>query len=274
MSFLMQTNKMMRPLFAGLMFAGLAACATAPTKDELAYEAALKDRELVPASADQRAQVKTQDPMTQAAFWGIEYEKSPGDVEAATEFAKALRGIGSGPRASEVASQTLSLAPDNIELLTLLGKSLLSQGNATGAVDILRRAWSINPEDTSVLGALAVAYDQTGRHREAQSTYRKVLQREPDNAANLSNLGLSLALTGEPEEAETLLRRAINQPAAGARERQNLALVLSLQGKFEEAREIGSEDLSDKRVDQNIDYFRAMLTPQARRYGELRGTTN
>lgn len=251
-----------------------AACATAPTEEEIAYERDVKSRELAPATADARAKIKLQDPMTQATFWGIEYEKSPGDVEAATEFAKALRAIGSEKRAAEVASQTLALAPDSVELLTLFGKSLLSSGNPTAAVDILRRAYAVNPSDMTVLGALGVAYDQTGRHREAQSTYRRVLQTEPDNTASLSNLGLSLALTGEPEQAETLLRRAVTLPEAGPRERQNLAMVLSLQGKFEEAKAVGAADLPDAQVDENIDYFRAMLTPQARRYGALRGTTD
>lgn len=270
----MRTRNFLRPALTGLALASIAACATAPTKEELAYEHDVKSRELAPATQETREQIKTQDPMTQAAFWSIEYEKSPGDVQAALEFAKALRDIGSEQRASEIASQTLALAPDNIELLTLLGKSLLSSGDAARAVDVLRRAYALNSNDTSVLGALGVAYDQTGRHREAQSTYQQVLLITPDNTASLSNLGLSLALTGEPEKAEIYLRRAVEQPDASARERQNLALVLSLLGNFDEARAIGSTDLPDQKVDANIDYFRAMLTPKTRRYGQLRGMTD
>ncbi len=270
----MRVCDLIKPLSGSLVLMSLTACATAPTGEEIAYEREVRERELVPASQEAREKIALQDPMTQATFWGIEYEKSPADIEAATEFAKALRLIGSEKRASEVAAQTLALAPDNIELLGIYGKSLLASGNPTGAVDILRRAYNLNSKDVSLLGALGVAYDQTGRHREAQTTYREVLTYAPENTATLSNLGLSLALTGEPEQAETLLRRATQLPEAGARERQNLAMVLSLQGKFDEAREVGAADLPDKQVDQNIDYFRAMLTPQSRRYGALRGTTN
>ena len=272
----MQKRNILQPITASVLILSVGACmsATAPTEEERAYEQAVKSKDIVPASANSRKQIKLQDPMTQATFWSLEYEKSPGDIEAATEFAKALRMIGSEQRAAEVASQTLALDPDNLELLTLFGKSLLSSGNAAGAVDILRRANVLNPEDVTVLGALGVAYDQTGRHREAQNTYRRVLQMDPQNAAALSNLGLSLTLTGSPEEAERMLRRAIEQPEAGARERQNLAMVLSLQGKFDEARALGATDLPDAQVDRNIDYFRAMLTPQARNYTALRGTTN
>ena len=261
-------------ILASLLLAGaVAACATTkPTEEELAYEAEVKQTELMRATDSQREEIKLQDPMTQATFWSLEYEKSPGDVVAATEFAKALRGIGSEQRAAEVASQTLSLAPDNIELLVILGKSLLTSGDPGAAVDVLRRANNLAPDDLTVLGALGVAYDQTGRHREAQAAYRRVLQNDPNSASALSNLGLSLALTGQAEEAETLLRRAVVQPEAGTRERQNLALVLSVQGKFEEARSIGSTDLPDALVDQNIAYFKSMLTPKARSYTALRGT--
>lgn len=258
----------------GLLMLGVGACATtAPTEEELEYEHKVKSIELAPATDEARAKIKTQDPVAQATFWGLEYEKSPGDIEAATEFVRALRLIGSEGRAAEIASQALAMAPDNTELLTLFGKSLLSSGKPTAAVDILRRAYGLAPDDLSILGALGVAYDQTGRHREAQATYRRVLEIEPANTASLSNLGLSLALTGEPEQAETVLRKAVKQENAGARERQNLALVLSLQGKFDEARSVSAADLPDSKVDENIDYFRAMLTPKSRNYGSLRGTS-
>ncbi len=269
----MLNHKFPRLFAAGLLVLGAAACVTsAPTQNEKAFEAKIKAKDLVPASEDDRIKIKSQDPVAQATFWGIEYEKSPGDMEAATEFVRALRLMGSESKAAEIASQALALAPDNVELLSLFGKSLLSAGKADGAVDILKRAYDKQPDDMTVLGALGVAYDQTERHREAQATYRKVLETEPTNAAALSNLGLSLALTGKPEEAETVLRLAVQQPKAGKRERQNLALVLSLQGKFDEARLIGSADLPDKKVDDNIDYFKAMLTPKSRNYGSLRGS--
>lgn len=250
----------------------LAACATAPSADELAYEDDIKSQTLIPATQDQRTQIKAQDPMTQATFWSIEYEKSPGNAEVALEFAKALRAIGSEKRAADIASQALALAPDNTELMAIYGKSLLTSGDPNAAVDILRRAYASNPADFTVLGALGVAYDQTGRYREAQSTYQQALNINPNSTANLSNYGLSLALTGEPEKAEIYLRRSVDQPNAGTRERQNLALVLSVQGKFDEARDIGSTDLPDNLVDQNIEYFKAMLTPQSRSYTQLRGT--
>lgn len=256
------------------LFAGLAACATAPTEEELAYRERVANESLLPATESEREEVRTQDPITQATFWGMEFERHPGDIEAATEFARSLRAIGSEQRAAEVASQALAMAPDNVELMEILGKALLTSGDPTAAANILRRASNAEPNNLSILGALGVAYDQTGRHREAQNTYRRVIQDDPMNTAALSNLGLSLALTGDPEEAEIYLRRAITDPEAGARERQNLALVLSVQGKFDEAREVGASDLPDELVDANIDYFRAMLTPRARTYNNLRGTQN
>ena len=269
----MQDLRPSRVVFAILTAAALGACAsTAPTEEELAYEEAVKSTNLMPATDAQRQEVKSQDPMTRATFWSLEYEKSPGDKTAALEFAKALRLIGSEQRAAEVASQALALAPESVELMTVLGKSLLASGDPGSAADVLRRASNLKPDDMTVLGALGVAYDQTGRQREAQATYRRVLAANPNSAATLSNLGLSLTLTGEVNEAEMLLRRAVALPEAGTRERQNLALVLSLQGKFDEARSLGASDLPDSLVDQNINYFKSMLTPTSRSYTALRGT--
>ena len=250
----------------------IGACAHGPTEEELAYRESIANESLLPATEEEREAIRAQDPITQATFWGLEYERSPGDIEAAVEFVRALRAIGSEQRAAEIASQALAMAPNNGALLSMFGKSLLTNGDPNAAVDILRRASIAAPDDLSVPVALGVAYDQTGRHREAQTTYRRVLERDPNSAAALSNLGLSLALTGSPEEAEGFLRRAVSQPEAGARERQNLALVLSIQGKFDEARAMGAADLPDELVDANIDYFRAMLTPRARNYSTLRGT--
>ena len=271
----MLNRKFTTPIAASLLAVSASACVTAPpTKKELEYEQQKKSVDLLPATNEARQKIKLQDPVTQATFWSIEYEKSPADPQTAVEFVKALRLMGNEDRAAEIASQALALAPDNIELLSLFGKSLLSAGKATGAIDILRRAHGLNSTDITILGALGVAYDQTGRHREAQATYRKVLAQQPDNTANLSNLGLSLALTGEPEQAEILLRKAVAQSNATARERQNLALVLSVQGKFDEARKLSAADLPDDKVDANIEYFRAMLTPKSRNYTALRGSSD
>ena len=262
-----------RPASLVLLAVTAASCAsTMPTAEEIQYEQDVKAKEIIPASADTRAQIKLQDPVTQATFWSLEYEKNPANIESATAFVSALRAIGSEKKAAEIASQTLALDPDNTELLSLFGKSLLASGNPKQAVDSLRRAQAANPSDLSLTTALGVSYDQTGRHREAQSTYRRVLAENPFHTSSLSNLGLSLALTGEPEEAEKVLRLAVAQPDSGERERQNLSMVLSILGQFEEARELGSADLPDDQVDQNIAYFRSMLTPKSRSYGVLRGT--
>ncbi len=251
------------------------ACATtAPTAEEKSYVEEVKARQIMPASTEDRAAIEAQDALTRASFWGIEYEKNPGDVVAAVAFSKVLREIGSDQRAAEVASQTLALAPENADLLSILGKALLAGGEPASAVDTLRRAGAANPRDVTVLGALGVAYDQTGRHREAQSTYRAALLIEPARASLLSNLGLSLALTGEASDAETILRQAIALPEAGMRERQNLAMVLALQGKFDQARDVAGTDLPDTVVDTNLAYFQAMLTPANRNYGQLRGSIN
>lgn len=267
----MSRSTALLPLLATGLALGATGCATKPTPQEAELMDLARTREIAPATIQERVDVRAQDPITQAAFWGNEFEKNPADLEAAIEFSTVLRAIGSDDRAVEVSASALGVHPGNVPLLTLLGKSLLATGDPSAAVDALKSAHLSSPADASILGALGVAYDQTGRHQAAQDAYQKALGLAPRRASLHSNLGLSLLFTGDPDKAEQHLRTAVSLPEAGPRERANLAMALSVQGKFDEARTVSAADLPDELVDANLDYFRAMLTPQ-RRWSGLRGS--
>ena len=98
-----------RLIASASLFALLTGCITAeaPSTQELAVidKATVT---LMPASAAERAMADKQDVLTQAKFWATEYDKNPNEYEASLKYARVLRGIGSSPRAAEVAHKSLT----------------------------------------------------------------------------------------------------------------------------------------------------------------------
>lgn len=229
-------------------------------------------KQLTPATAEEKAEIANQDMLTQTAFWGHEYDRNPSDKEAAYNYARTLRAIGSAQKASEVAAQALSLHPSDKDLSIVLAKAAMDQGRPDAASNVLFQALNASDKtDASLISLYGVTLDYLGEHDQAQHQYQKALALEPENPKIVANLALSHALEGDADKAETLLRAALSlSEAPDPRVRQNLAMVLGLQGKFDEARELTAEDLPPTLVAANIDYYRSLLTPK-REWGALRG---
>lgn len=264
----------LRSVSAIAMIALLSGCITAPAPNpqEVAMmEAAHKP--ILPATRAERDAAEQQDVLSQAKFWTAEYEKNPNEYEAALKFSRALRAIGSSPRASEVSGQALALKPGDVELTLIYAQASLDQGKAEDAAQALARAEREGQNDWRVLSIIGVTMDTLEQHTAAQDYYKRAMALSPDNSKILSNLGLSYALDGKPGLAEETLRKAIVLPEADARVKQNLILVLGVQGKFEEAEKIAGPDMPKALVDSNRDYFKAMLTP-SRTWDALRGAQN
>jgi Flp pilus assembly protein TadD len=252
----------------------LCACITAPppTEQEVAMveEAA---QPLLPASRALRDEAEKQDLLTQATFWGAEYEKNPNEYEAALKLARVLRGIGSHQRASEVAGQALNLKQGDVELTIVYAQACLDQGRAEDAAMALARAEAAGQTDWRMLSIIGVTMDSLDEHANAQDYYKRALALSPDNPKIMSNLALSYALDGKPLAAEDILRKAAALPEADDRIRHNLMLVLGVQGKFDEAEKIAGSDTPKALIESNRDYFRAMLSP-ARTWDTVRGARN
>jgi Flp pilus assembly protein TadD len=258
---------------AGLL-ALLTGCMTAapPTTQELAViDQAMSP--LLPATDADRALADKQDLLTQAKFWGAEYEKNPNEYQAALKYARVLRAIGSSPRAAEVAQQALTLKQGDAELTLIYAQASLDAGKAEDAAFALARAETAGQGDWRLLSIIGVTMDTLDQHGPAQDYYRKALALSPDNPKILSNLALSYVLEGKPALAEQTLRQAASQPGADSRVTQNLILALGVQGKFDEVDQAAGEDLPKAMVDANREYFRALLSP-SRTWDTLRGTQN
>jgi Flp pilus assembly protein TadD len=228
---------------------------------------------ILPATQADRAMADKQDLLTQARFWGAEYEKNPNEYEASLKYARVLRAIGSAPRAAEVAQQALTLKQGDVEMTMIYAQASLDIGKADDAAYALARAEAEGGNDWRLLSIIGVTLDTLDQHSAAQDYYRRALAISPDNPKILSNLGLSYILEGKPGLAEQTLRQAAALPGADSRITQNLVMALGVQGKFEEVEQVAATDLPPALIAANREYFRSLLNP-SRSWETLRGSEN
>lgn len=252
----------------------LAGCATAaaPSTQELAV-IDKATTPLLPATTAERTMADKQDVLTQAKFWAAEYDKNPNEYEASLKYARVLRGIGSSPRAAEIAQQALTLKQGDVDLTLIYAQASLDIGKAEDAAYALARAETNGQSDWQLMSIIGVTMDTLDQHPQAQDYYRKALALSPDNPKILSNMAMSYILQGKPALAEQTLRQASSLPGADSRITQNLIMALGVQGKFEEVEAAAQPDLPKAMVDANRDYFRSLLTP-SRTWETLRGAHN
>jgi Flp pilus assembly protein TadD len=194
--------------------------------------------------------------------WGARYRANPGDVDAAMDYARALRALGERAQAVAVLEQASIRHPENKLLLGAYGRALADAGEYQQAFDVLTRAHTPDNPDWRILNAQGAVLDQLGRHVEAQRHYSAALKIMPNEPDVLSNLGLSYALEKNLKHAEQTLRLAVAQRDAKPKVRQNLALVVGLEGRFAEAERIASADLPPDQAAANVNYLRQMLAQQ------------
>ncbi len=253
----------------------MAGCSTTgkTTPQEQALVDTSQTHSILPATREERDTIDAQDLLTQATFWGKEYDKNPNEYEASLKLARVLRAIGSTQRATEVASQALNLKQGDVDLTLIYAQASLDQGRPDQAATALAKAEGAGLKDWRMMSIIGVTMDQMDQHAAAQDYYRKALALSPDNPKILSNLGLSYALDAKPKLAEETLRKAASLSDIDPRVQENLALVLGVQGKFDEAEKAVSGDMPKELVDSNAKYFRTLLTP-ARSWDNLRGSKN
>ncbi|MEM8986547.1 MAG: hypothetical protein AAGC95_07470 [Pseudomonadota bacterium] len=203
------------------------------------------------------------DPIAEAAFWGTRYDRAPGDKDAAVAFSQALRRIGSLKEAASVIQKSAAAHPNDAALQLELGKILVADNRAYQGVQHIENAVQAGMTDWRTRSAYGVALDQIGAHREAQAQYDLALAAAPEETTVLNNKALSLALAGRLDDAEWTLRAAAGRGDASAQIRQNLALILGLKGEFREAERLARADLPPQVADNNIAYFRGLLSQPA-----------
>lgn len=194
--------------------------------------------------------------------WGERYKRNPGDVDAAINYARALRATEQRAQAVAVLEQTSMRSPNNMALSGAYGRALADAGQYAQALDALGKAHTPDNPDWRILNAQGAVLDQMGRHAEAQKHYTSALKIMPDEPSVLSNLAMSYMLMKDLKRAEETLRRAVSQQGASPKVRQNLALVVGLQGRFDEAEKIAAAELPPSEAEANVTYLRQMLAQQ------------
>ncbi|MEO0879691.1 MAG: hypothetical protein AAFY22_08250 [Pseudomonadota bacterium] len=235
----------------------LAACATTGGENQ-----AYKDAIDVYTSPSAAPSSKT-DPIAAAAFWGTRYNRDQKDPRVAVEYSRSLRKIGSVAEAVKVATKSALVHENNPEVFLEAGKALIEADRSFEAVRYIELATSKRPNDWSAFSAYGVALDQIGEHELARSQYDRALSIAPGAVNVLNNKALSYALSGNLRLAEATLRTAAGSAGADARMRQNLALVLALKGDVTQAERLARSDLPPQVADQNIAYFRSLLSQPA-----------
>jgi len=212
------------------------------------------------------------DAISQATYWGARYEDDPSNADLAVKFSTALRHMGSLDEAGSLMARTANEHPDDVSVLLEFARVLVAARRGNEALQPLAQAIARDPENWELYSLEGVAQDQMSDYAGATQSYENALTKSPNNPNVLNNYGLSRALAGDLDGAESMLRAAIAEPGATAQMRQNLALVLGLQGRFDEAERMSRADLPPDAVENNVAYFRAMLT-QPDTWDDMQGSS-
>jgi Flp pilus assembly protein TadD len=242
---------------AAMLALGLCSCQTA---GDLDVTGSLGDKAEASSSPDPRRDLDT---------YRDRFRANPKDVDAALQYAKALRATGQKSQAVAVLEKATMDQPGNKALLGGYGRALADNGNFQQAFDILSRAHTPADPDWRVLSAQGSALDQLGRHEEARQYYDSALKIVPEDPSVLSNLGLSYLLSKDLPKAEEALRRANGNKDADPRVRLNLAMVVGLQGRMSEAESIAKADRPPEEAQANVAYLRRLLSRQENAHAEM-----
>ena len=245
-------------ILCSVSIVALAACASQPSDETAQADTAA-------ASEAEQFQLPAQpetgkDLVQNASYWGSLYNQNTDNTEAALEYAKNLRKLGSVDKAHSILVGAIARHPGSVSLRAEYGKTLLVLGRTQEAVNVLEQTAKLAPQNWKIQSATGIALDQSGDHTGARLYYEAALALAPNNATVLNNYGLSRALGGDLAEAEIFLRRAVDTGAATPQMRQNLALVIGLQGKFDEAERMARADLPPEIAENNVAYLRELLT--------------
>ncbi len=239
----------------------LSACAT--SGERVASPSKEDYKNAIGAYANPAADIAGMDPVAAAAYWGSRYTRDQRNPEVAVGYSAALRKIGSNEQAVTVMLKTAGQHPQNPDVNFEAGKALVEAGRSFEAVRYLESAAAIKTHDWRVLSAYGVALDNIGEHNLARQKYDHALKLQPSAVSVMNNKALSYAMSGDLSLAEQTLRTATAAPGADARMRQNLALVLAIKGEMHEASRLARTDLPPQTADQNIAYYRSLMTQPA-----------
>lgn len=180
----------------------------------------------------QQGAAQTQQTPAQASLATLEqaYKRNPSDVNAALNYARALRENDRLSRASIIISPFAKNdrrphAGARAEYASIQA----SLGNYAEARDYAAKAIAADPKSQQAYHIQGIALDAAGNHKAAEASFRKALEMwEGDPTPVLNNLGLNLASQGFLDEAAETLRKALETSPDRAEIERNLRIVDAL----------------------------------------------
>ena len=178
--------------------------------------------------------------------------------EAYIGLGASLLDVNAVDESKQTFQKAISLYPTSAAAYAGLGSVYLVIDQPENAIAAFETALKFSPCMAKALNGYGIAFDMIGDHQAAQINYRAAMELDPTNISYESNLGLSMVLAGNTSEAIFILERLARSPKVTPKIRQNLSLAYGLAGDMKMARTIGSVDLSNDWVNNNIQYMDAV----------------
>ncbi|HET9811073.1 MAG TPA: tetratricopeptide repeat protein, partial [Sphingomicrobium sp.] len=159
--------------------------------------------------------------------------------------------------AIELAERAVENAPNDAGFRALLGNCYFASGRFASAESAFRDSLTLIPAQPELILKLALVQIAQGKNARALAELEAARY-----ALDAADYGLALALAGQPEHAVTVLDEAARMPGADSRLRQNLALSYALSGDWAMARTVAAQDVPPAQLDDRIQQWMAMATPQ------------
>lgn len=183
-------------------------------------------------------------------------KKAPRDPEPWIGLGNTMVSARLLDQATEAYDNALNLEPASPGAKLGMARVHLMLEQAPEARALLKEVQESQPENWRIYNGLGVSEDLAKNHGRAQDYYLQALDFSPRNLSVLTNYSLSLALDGNHQDAISILEDVIEEPTATARHRQNLALVYGLAGSDDAAQQTARMDLSDRDVEDNMEFYR------------------
>ncbi len=158
------------------------------------------------------------------------YKRNSGDVNAAMNYARALRETDYLNRAAIVLAPFANDANSPSAVKTEYAAIQLAQGNYIAAEEYAQIAILQDESDYKAYHYLGVALDAQAMHKKAERAFRKGLDHwQGDPTIIMNNLALNLASQGFLEEAIEILQKAQAVAPHRLEIERNLRIVTALQ---------------------------------------------
>lgn len=174
-------------------------------------------------------------------------------------LATTLRQSGSHAEAVNVLRRAQAKFPGETEVLRQLGIALIVSGKPVDAVEVFDMLAAMEPDNAMAYNGKGVAFDTAGNHTAALEMYEKALSLDNSSTAIRNNMAMSMILSDELDDAVAMLETLYEEEPDIAKVRHNLALAYGLRGDRERAMEIGLQDLSEKQMQENLEFYQRYI---------------